>query len=143
MYVLEIKSRVWQQLQYKGKVPNPRSGCKGVSDGFDIYYFGGYTFKKGEYFSDLYRFDVKSLRFSLVYQSKEIQPRVDHSLVINNKQLYIFGGSDGKNKFDDLYCYDMVKVIKLVGDGDQPSGRFGHTAEVYRNQMYIFGGWNG
>ena len=133
MYVLDIRTKVWSLIQYKGKPPHPRSGCKGVVLGSDIYYFGGYTFKKGEYFNDLYRFNIKTITWCLLYIGKEISPRVDHTLVVNNKFLYIFGGSDGKNKFDDLYCYDMNKITKIVGDGELPSARFGHTAEVYRN----------
>ncbi len=34
-------------------------------------------------------------------------------------------------------------MTKLNCEGDLPSARFGHSAEVYRNSMYIFGGWNG
>lgn len=81
----------------------------------------------------------------MLYNGKDIAPRVDHSLVIYNKMLYIFGGSDGKNKFDDFFRYDTLanKVARIVGDGDLPTARFGHTSEIYRSQMYVFGGWNG
>ena len=34
-------------------------------------------------------------------------------------------------------------MTRVIGDGEPPSARFGHTAEVYRNDMYVFGGWNG
>lgn len=32
---------------------------------------------------------------------------------------------------------------KIIGNGDSPLNRFGHTAIVYEHSMYIFGGWNG
>jgi N-acetylneuraminic acid mutarotase len=109
----------------------------------DIYYFGGYTYRKGEYFSDLYkygsmftiRFNTKTVTWTLLYSGKEIAPRVDHSVVIYQKMLYIFGGSDGKNKFDDFYRFDTGtnKVSRIVGDGDLPTARFGHTSEIYRS----------
>jgi N-acetylneuraminic acid mutarotase len=135
MYVYDIRTKTWSPVTYKSNVPHPRSGCKGVVYSNDIYYFGGYTYRKGEYFSDLYRFNTKTMQWTLLYGGKEIAPRVDHSLVIHNKMLYIFGGSDGKNKFDDFYRYDIQlnKISRIVGDGDLPTARFGHTAEVYRS----------
>jgi hypothetical protein len=65
------------------------------------------SISKKIYFKKLKRFNIKSLTWTLLYGGKDITPRVDHSLVIENKNLYIFGGSDGKNKFDDLYRYEI------------------------------------
>lgn len=91
------------------------------------------------------RYTIKANEWKLLSNSKDISPRVDHSMVLTGKTIYIFGGSDGKNKFDDLLNYEIVqnKWNKTKGDGDLPCARFGHTSEIYRNQMYIFGGWNG
>ena len=49
--------------------------------------------------------------------------------------LYVFGGSDGKLKLDDFFRFDInnYKVFRVIGDGEQPSARFGHTAEIYRS----------
>lgn len=91
------------------------------------------------------RFNVKQQLWTIVYNGKEVMPRVDHSLVVYKKNLYIFGGCDGQKKFDDFFKFDisLQKMIRVIGDGEPPSARFGHTAEVYRNDMYLFGGWNG
>lgn len=49
--------------------------------------------------------------------------------------IYIFGGSDGRNRFDDLYefCIYTGQVNIIAGDGDIPTARFGHTSEIYRD----------
>ena len=61
------------------------------------------------------------------------------------KYLLIFGGSNGKNKFNDLLRINVEDCSLLIvkGDGDVPTARFGHTAEVNKSCMYVFGGWNG
>jgi len=56
MYVYDIHTKTWSPVVFKGNPPHPRSGCKGVPLSTDIFYFGGYTYRKGEYFSDLYRY---------------------------------------------------------------------------------------
>lgn len=120
MYAYDIKTKTWTLIQCKGQIPHIRSGCKGVTYGSDIFYFGGYTYRKGEYFSDIYRFNTKNNTWTAVYSGKEISPRVDHSFVLFNKMLYVFGGSDGKLKLDDFFRFDInnYKVYRVIGDGE-------------------------
>ena len=61
------------------------------------------------------------------------------------KNIFIFGGNDARQKFNDLITIDLEKKNAriIAGEGDIPSPRFGHTSEIYKNNMYIFGGWNG
>jgi N-acetylneuraminic acid mutarotase len=73
--------------------------------------------------------------------------RTDHSLVIYSGKLYIFGGFDGKTRYNDLYKCNMQskKFIwkKIDSEGAIPMSRFGHSAVVHEHSMFIFGGWNG
>jgi hypothetical protein len=66
-------------------------------------------------------------------------------MVRYQNSAYIFGGSDGKNKFNDLWRInlDTLKSKQIIGEGDIPRQRFGHTADVYNGSMYVFGGWDG
>ena len=54
----------WTLIIAKGVPPHERSGCKAVivniNNQKDIYFFGGYTFRKGDYFKDLFRFELKN-----------------------------------------------------------------------------------
>lgn len=60
MHVFDIKTKVWAQIPHIGTPPHPRSGSKGVAYQKEIFYFGGYTFRKGEYFGDFYKFNVET-----------------------------------------------------------------------------------
>jgi len=68
-------------------------------------------------------------------------------MVLYEGSIYIFGGYDGSNRFNDLYKCNLKKASfkwkKIEGEGTQPLNRFGHSAVIYNHYMYIFGGWNG
>jgi len=60
-------------------------------------------------------------------------------------KIYIFGGFDGNLRYADFYCYEIKAHTwsKIVGLGELPPNRFGHTSIVYTGSLYCFGGWNG
>mmetsp|Transcript_122419 Transcript_122419/g.346080 ORF Transcript_122419/g.346080 Transcript_122419/m.346080 type:complete len:882 (-) Transcript_122419:135-2780(-) len=73
------------------------------------------------------------------------QSRSGHTCALHkNRYLYIFGGFDGSNCFDDLYVLDLDgrSWRKIEAGGDRPSGRASHSAvtDDIAGVMYIFGG---
>ncbi|KAF4673296.1 hypothetical protein FOL47_010737 [Perkinsus chesapeaki] len=61
-----------------------------------------------------------------------------------HRYLYVFGGFDGEQCFDDLYKLDLDKLewTRIEGHGDKPSGRASHTAtsDELAGSMFVFGG---
>mmetsp|Transcript_122982 Transcript_122982/g.244717 ORF Transcript_122982/g.244717 Transcript_122982/m.244717 type:complete len:884 (+) Transcript_122982:125-2776(+) len=73
------------------------------------------------------------------------QSRSGHTCALyQNRYLYIFGGFDGSNCFDDLYMLDLDTKDwrRIEAKGDRPSGRASHSAvtDDLAGVMYIFGG---
>lgn len=73
------------------------------------------------------------------------QSRSGHTCALHkNRFLYIFGGFDGSNCFDDLYVLDLElrQWRKIEPGGDLPTGRASHSAvtDEYAGVMYVFGG---
>eukprot|EP00929_Paragymnodinium_shiwhaense_P056489 TRINITY_DN28267_c0_g1_i2.p1 TRINITY_DN28267_c0_g1~~TRINITY_DN28267_c0_g1_i2.p1 ORF type:complete len:833 (+),score=147.44 TRINITY_DN28267_c0_g1_i2:170-2668(+) len=73
------------------------------------------------------------------------QSRSGHTCALfRNRFLYIFGGFDGSNCFDDLYVLDLDTRHwrKIEAGGDRPSGRASHSAvtDELAGVMFIFGG---
>lgn len=73
------------------------------------------------------------------------QSRSGHTCALHrNRFLYIFGGFDGSNCFDDLYVLDLDTRHwrKIEAGGERPSGRASHSAvtDDLAGVMYIFGG---
>jgi N-acetylneuraminic acid mutarotase len=113
-----------------------------------IYFFGGYQKKTGEYYNDLFYYDIERKRWDNIAQVGDCPSnRTDHTLSLYDGSLYVFGGYDGKARFGDLYKCSLksskYKWRLIEGDGVGPLNRFGHTAVVFDNSLYIFGGWNG
>lgn len=136
-------------LVVKGTVPSPRSGTHAVSisSKFAILY-GGYTMKGGEYFNDLYIFynDQKTCQ---CIESAVLSPipRIDASFVKTptGSGVIFFGGTDGREKFDDLWLFDAENLQwkMLSPETIGPSPRFGHVASAFGSSLYVFGGWDG
>lgn len=73
------------------------------------------------------------------------QSRSGHTCALHkNRFLYIFGGFDGSNCFDDLYVLDLDSRSwrKIEAGGECPSGRASHSAvtDEFAGVMYVFGG---
>jgi len=150
LYRYQIFANTWSIMPAKGQVPHARSGARGitVANSDCLYFFGGYQKKSGDYYNDLFYYDLNLKQWAEIRTSGE-RPceRTDHTCVYYSGSMYVFGGYDGKSRFNDLYrCNIKNKKYnwkKIEGDGTIPLNRFGHTAVVYEHSMFIFGGWNG
>jgi len=145
IYRYDVRKGNWQCISpVSGSAPSARSGSKAVVCRNSIFYFGGYTKKDGEYFNDLFEFNIPRAHWTHIDTSSRPSVRTDHSCVAHDANLFIFGGFDGRSRFSDLhrYCIDEKKWMNIQTN-DGPMGRFGHSAVVYRTGMYVFGGWNG
>lgn len=68
-----------------------------------------------------------------------------HSATHLDERIFIFGGGDGPNYFDDLYYLDTISLTwtKPKVKGTLPSTRRAHATVLYGHQLIIFGGGNG
>jgi N-acetylneuraminic acid mutarotase len=109
-----------------------------------VYFFWVTTL--GDYFNDMHCYDpAKKVWAKVALDGDKLPEITDHTIVSFKKYLLIFGGSNGREKFNSLYKIDTSNLnIKLMEEyGEIPIPRFGHTAVVYKNSLYVFGGWNG
>jgi len=151
IYQYDIPGNRWDKvIPSGGVVPASRSGSKGVVYRDYVYFFGGYTKKDGEYFNDVFRYSIPNKVWETVRTSGDDPPaRTDHSCVVQNNRMLVFGGFDGRVRFQDLQMLDLEQhrweqpPEAGAMATPPPMGRFGHTAVIYNNSMFIFGGWNG
>jgi N-acetylneuraminic acid mutarotase len=146
LYKFDPISKTWSLLEATGTVPQSRSGSQCVLYMNLIYFFGGYTKKDGEYFNDLSTFDINHLRWSeaLINGPEVPCKRTDHTLSLYKDCLYVFGGYDGRSRFNDLYRFETtLRTWTFIQQEIAPQNRFGHSAIVQQDKLIIFGGWNG
>ncbi|KAG9242891.1 hypothetical protein BJ878DRAFT_145364 [Calycina marina] len=154
LYLLNTSTRQWSRAVPAGPRPSGRYGHSLNILGSKIYVFGGQV--EGYFMNDLVAFDLNQLQVPtnkwefLIRNTDEGGPaigevppaRTNHSVVTFNEKLYLFGGTDGVQWFNDVWCYDpMTNSWESLGCiGYIPAPREGHAAAIVDDVMYIFGG---
>ena len=148
LYCFDPQNKSWTQLMISENMPHERSGAQSVSkQNKKIYFFGGYTRKGGEYFNDLFAFDIDTYIWSYLQPTTSEMPdkRTDHVFETYKENFYLYGGRDECHIISDLYKFSLAtqEWICLGKDLEEPRMRFGHSGVVHQQFLYIFGGWDG
>ncbi|KAI3290463.1 hypothetical protein DTO002I6_6386 [Penicillium roqueforti] len=154
LYLLNTSSRQWSRAIPPGSRPSGRYGHTLNILGSKLYVFGGQV--EGFFFNDLIAFDLNQLQNPankwevLIPNSHEGGPppgqippaRTNHTIVSFNEKLYLFGGTNGVQWFNDVWSYDYIANSWTEIDcvGFIPAPREGHASALVNDVMYVFGG---
>lgn len=149
LYLLNTSTRHWSRALPAGPRPSGRYGHSLNILGSKIFIFGGQV--EGYFMNDLAAFDLNQLqmannRWEILLQSENSPSipaaRTNHTVITYNDKMYLFGGTNGFEWFNDVWCYDPAvnKWSQLDCIGYIPSRREGHAAALVDDVMYIFGG---
>ncbi|KAL2147091.1 hypothetical protein VTI28DRAFT_973 [Corynascus sepedonium] len=154
LYLLNTSTRQWSRALPSGPRPSGRYGHSLNILGSKIYIFGGQV--EGYFMNDLTAFDLNQLqmpnnRWEMLIansdsggppQGKVPPARTNHSMVTFGDKLYLFGGTNGFQWFNDVWSYDPMtnSWSQLDCIGYIPCPREGHAAAIVDDVMYIFGG---
>ncbi|XP_044721653.1 kelch motif domain-containing protein [Hirsutella rhossiliensis] len=149
LYLLNTSTRHWSRALPAGPRPSGRYGHSLNILGSKIFIFGGQV--EGFFMNDLSAFDLNQLqmpnnRWEVLMQG-EASPKIpaartNHSMITYNDKMYLFGGTNGFQWFNDVWCYDSTdnSWAQLDCIGYIPAPREGHSAALVDDVMYIFGG---
>ncbi|KAI9760330.1 MAG: hypothetical protein M4579_001734 [Chaenotheca gracillima] len=153
LYLLNTSTRQWSRAVPAGPRPSGRYGHTLNIIGSRLFIFGGQV--EGFFFNDLVAFDLNALQSPgnrwevLIPNSGEGPPtgrvppaRTNHTVVSWNDKLFLFGGTNGIQWFNDVWAYDPRPNAWTQLDciGFIPAPREGHAAAIVGDVMYIFGG---
>ncbi|SPJ83648.1 related to cell polarity protein tea1p [Fusarium torulosum] len=149
LYLLNTSTRQWSRALPAGPRPSGRYGHSLNILGSKIYVFGGQV--EGLFMNDLSAFDLNQLqmpnnRWEILVQGetspKMPAPRTNHTMITFNDKMYLFGGTNGFQWFNDVWCYDPAanKWSQFDCIGYIPAPREGHAAALVDDVMYVFGG---
>lgn len=147
LYLLNTTTLKWTVASSSGPRPSGRYGHTIATVGSKVFVFGGQL--DDYFFDDLLCYDLTMLRkpeaqWELVVTKDGVRPppRTNHSMVMFQDKLYLFGGTDGKLWYSDTWCYDPVSKTwsQLDCTGYLPAPCEGHSATIVGDIMYVFGG---
>ena len=95
--------------------------------------------------SFLFRLVFIYLTYARATVATSPEARSDHSSILYNNAMVMFGGWDGSNRFNDAWTLDLTSDTweKLETSDTKPSARSGHSSIAYDGKMIMFGGWDG
>lgn len=116
----------------------------------EMIVFGGYLGQISKYSNLVYSYDFQTNIWKLYYmptpnEKKNEKPkrRANAGAVIFNDELFIYGGTNGKSKFNDLWKFDL-KTLKWSQmskmEEFKPEPRSGHIFVNYKDKLVLFGG---
>lgn len=149
-----VATRQWSRALPAGPRPSGRYGHSLNIVGSKIYIFGGQV--EGYFMNDLAAFDLNQLqapnnRWEMLIETTDNAPatkgkvppaRTNHSMITYGDKMFLFGGTNGFQWFNDVWCYDSAvnQWTQLDCIGYIPVPREGHAAALVDDVMYIFGG---
>lgn len=113
-----------------------------------MYVMGG-VLGNGSLRSDISCLDFETMTWSEVPSFGQISPtpRRGHAMCYNEtrKQIIIFGGFDGHCYLNDVYCFEIEKLVWLKPSvaGEVPLPRTGHAISMLGRFLFIAGGTDG
>ncbi|KAL4438451.1 hypothetical protein ABPG74_009490 [Tetrahymena malaccensis] len=110
---------------------------------------GGFHGDVCEYGMDIYTYSLSSKTWTYIpsqtQKEKIPKPRGSHGSVLQNNNLFIFGGTDGENILDDMWYFNMDShkwvQIDFSQQAIQPGPRSGIQMMEYEGYFFVFGGF--
>ncbi|KAI8972714.1 hypothetical protein BDB01DRAFT_808953 [Pilobolus umbonatus] len=144
----------WSRVMTYGRSPSrPLRAHSANLVGDYLYVFGGCDMKSC--FNTLYTLDMDTLTWAKPRTSGQIPPpcrahsctTVESDIGSGKKSysLYMFGGGDGPNYFNDLYVLNTDTLVwtKPKVEGAPPSPRRAHTTCLWDQKIIVVGGGDG
>ncbi|KAI3421534.1 uncharacterized protein J3R85_012231 [Psidium guajava] len=124
--------------------PGKRWGhtCNAIKGGRFLYVFGGYG-KDNCQTNQVHVFDTLKQTWSQpTIKGTPPAPRDSHSCTNVGDNLFVFGGTDGRNPLRDLHILDTSSHTWISPSmrGEGPEAREGHSAALVGKKLFIFGG---
>jgi len=97
--------------------------------------------------SAILKLDLKSNKWSSIYESSSIDT-LGHSSILYDNKVYVFGGmKPDSTVVNSLWCYDLItEILEPIfhsdHQSDTPLPRCFHTAVLFGDRMIIYGGYD-
>jgi N-acetylneuraminic acid mutarotase len=144
LYCFNFDTKQWREVATSGERPSHRTSHASVVWNNKMYVFAGFS---GEnYLNDLHEFDFATETWrDVTHETKGTRPspRSRFCAVVHGNTMYLLGGWNKVNYFEDFFTYNFVTKTWTeitTPHFDIPS-LSQYSISVHDNKLYIFGGF--
>ncbi|KXN83219.1 Tip elongation aberrant protein 1 [Leucoagaricus sp. SymC.cos] len=151
LFLFNLVSRKWSRIHTSGDAPGSRHGHSMAVIGTTIFMFGGYSIQDSKYFSELWAFDLRTLRTQPRWElvtpllTERPPPRNVSVFVPYQNQLILFGGWGEQGSTADIWSFNTNtkrwSQLRCMGDIPPPLSYI--VGPVLDDVMYVIGGYDG
>ncbi|KAH6756905.1 Galactose oxidase/kelch repeat superfamily protein [Perilla frutescens var. hirtella] len=142
LYVFNLNDQTWSVVNASGNVPSARVGVTMASIGGTIYVFGGRDAAHEE-LDQLYSFETLTNTWTQLPQGPP--HRSYHSMAVDERRVYVFGGCGNAGRLNDMWAYDGVdgKWIEFPLPGENCKPRGGPGLVAILGKIWVVYGFSG
>jgi len=145
VYCLGLHTLRWSRIPTSGDVPISRAAHTVLHDTFSstVFMWGGFN-RQLDRLNDFTSLNLNTMTWSLISYGNGPgpSPRAFHAATIHEGTIYIFGGADGDERFDDLWAFRlrasppslMVLAARACGVTPSTTPHAGRSRAVSTNQ---------
>jgi len=146
IFFLNNETLVWSKVAPTGKPHSSGYGCSALLCGEGkMLCIGGGNYAKS--YNDVTILDFATMVWSPpTVEGSPPSTRYGHTATLVNKKVYVFGGRQGSEYFDDVHVLDIsglpqtVRWSKVETKGTAPSPRYQSTATLVGGYLLVYGG---
>lgn len=121
-------------------LPTGRTDASAISNGVDVFVFGGHNSTSGAYLAEIVKFTPATGAVAAIAGATLSPARSETSAVWNGTHALIFGGRSAAGILDEIVAFDpLTKERKIIGT--LPSPRAGTSAIWDGTNAFVFGGY--
>ena len=108
-----------------------------------LYLYGGYYTKAKVKSNQLTKMKLETMEYFDINPNILIpKGRYAHSMHLINSELYVFGGKDSDQRYNEIWIFNPTTTLwrQITGKGTVPSARIFHAADAKGDALLIWGG---
>jgi N-acetylneuraminic acid mutarotase len=143
LYEFNFDTKVWRQIDAKGKVPVQRTSHSAVVYKNKMYIFAGFS---GEhYLNDIHELDLETETWTEITpltSGDKPDPRSRFCAAVHGECMYVLGGWNKVGYFNDFYVFNLETKVwtKITSNFEIPSISQ-YALCRHEEFLYVFGGF--
>jgi len=144
LYCFNFDTKQWREVAATGDLPCHRTSHSAVVWNNKMYVFAGFS---GEnYLNDLHEFDFATETWRDVTnetKGTKPSPRSRFCAVVHEDTMYLLGGWNKVNYFEDLFSYNFVTKTwtEITSPHFNIPSLSQYSISVHQDKLYVFGGF--